>query len=459
MKTTGIISTLRHLLAGDSTPELRAFCLSLHPEDLATHLHLLSAPDQIRVLLAIGDEAAAEVMTRMTQDDQAGLVAVLPDAALAGIFTRMSSDDRADLFNNLDEDTQAKLLAALDQVERDDILKLSAYPEGTAGSIMSSDYASLSPELSVRQALDKLRVEAPDKETVYSLYVIDRQRRLLGVVSLSTLIIARPELTVGEIMKLNPVFVRVGDDQEEVARKLNRYDLLAIPVINGNDALAGIVTFDDVQDVMIAESTEDFHRMGGVSAHGASDLGQINMREAPFWLVVRKRLPWLLVLVFMNIFSGAGIAYFEDTIHAVVALVFFLPLLIDCGGNAGSQAATLMVRALATGQAQLRDWIHLLGREVFVSATLGLCMAAAVSLIGIFRAGPEVALVVSVTMVCTVLFGSLVGMSLPFLLSRLKMDPATASAPLITSIADIGGVMIYFTIASHFLRDMIVPAG
>lgn len=459
MKTSVIFSTLQNFLTSDRMEELRAFCLDLHPEDLAAHLHLFPLTDQVRILLAIGEEAAAEVVCRLGSEDQQELFQFLSIEARTGIIAHMPSDDRADLFKDLDEDTKAKLLPTLDQVERDDILKLSAYPEGTAGSIMSSDYAAFSPDLSVQQALDKLRIEASEKETVYCLYVIDSQRRLIGVVSLSKLIIARPELTVGEIMKPSPVFVRVGDDQEVVARKLNKYDLLAIPVINGNDALAGIVTFDDVQDVMIQESTEDFHRMGGVSHKGPADLGNINMREAPYGLMIRKRLPWLLVLVFMNIFSGAGIAYFEDTINAVVSLVFFLPLLIDSGGNAGSQAATLMVRALATGHAQLRDWFHLLGREVLVSCVLGVCMALAVSVIGVFRAGPEVAVVVAMTMICTVLFGSLVGMSFPFLLSKMKMDPATASAPLITSIADMGGVLIYFSIASYYLQDMIVAGG
>jgi len=189
-------------------------------------------------------------------------------------------------------------------------------------------------------------------------------------------------------------------------------------------------------------------------SHKPPELG-INIREADFLSLIRKRLPWLLVLVFMNIFSGAGIAHFEDTIEAVVALVFFLPLLIDSGGNAGTQSATLMVRALAVGDVHLKHWFRLLGKEVSVAIGIGLIMGVAVSLIGIFRAGPEVAVVVAMTMVVTVLFGSLVGMSLPFLLTRFRMDPAAASGPLVTSIADIGGVLIYFSIATWYLSDII----
>lgn len=222
---------------------------------------------------------------------------------------------------------------------------------------------------------------------------------------------------------------------------------------DADDSLVGIVTHDDIHDVVVEEATEDMQKFGGVS-HSFPDLN-LNMKEARWATILRRRLPWLLVLVFMNIFSGAGIAYFEDTIEAVVALVFFLPLLIDSGGNAGAQSATLMVRALALGDIRLRDWFSLLGKEVSVAIGIGLAMGIALSVIGVFRAGPEVAVVVSITMIVTVLFGSLVGMSLPFLLARLRMDPATASAPLITSIADIGGVLIYFSIATWYLRDMI----
>ncbi len=454
MKKPLIQETLRKFLSQNQELEAREFCESLHPEDLAAQLSDFSRDEQLHVLSVLGHSNAASVLARMETDDQQEVAAVLSDNELAQIMTHMPSDDRVDLFKLLPSSRGELVIGLLAKAEREDIRKLGSYEEGTAGSIMSSDYAVLTPDLTVQRAFEKLRVEAPDKETIYYVYVIDDHRRLLGLVSLRKLITARPDDKVGDIMFTNPVFARVEDDQEEVAEKLNKYDLLAIPVINGNEALAGIVTFDDIQDVMVEESTEDFHRMGALS-HKAPGLADISMRDAGLGLLIQKRLPWLLILVFMNIFSGAGIAYFEDTITAVVSLVFFLPLLIDCGGNAGSQAATLMVRALATGKAQLKDWFFLLGKEVGVALVLGISMGLAVSLIGIFRAGPEVALVVAVTMVCTVLFGSLVGMSLPFVLSKLKMDPATASAPLITSIADIGGVIIYFSIATWFLQSMI----
>lgn len=457
MRKAAIFKKLRACLAENNVSKAGELCRSLHPEDLAVRLPHLPLDERLRILSILGHETGADILARMEMDHQLQIAAALDDAELAAIITHMPSDERVDLFKRLSGERGEQVLSRLPEGERHDIHRLGAYAEGTAGSIMSSDYVFLTSDLTVQQALERLRKEAEGKDTIYYIYVIDEQGRLQGLVSLRKLITTLPETPIRNIMVTDLVYVRVEDDQEETAHQLNKYDLVAIPVLDENDVLAGIITFDDVWDVMEEERTEDFHRMAALS-HKAPDLTEVNMRDAGILMLVRKRLPWLLVLVFMNIFSGAGIAYFEDTIAAVVSLVFFLPLLIDSGGNAGSQAATLMVRALATGRAQLKDWIFLLGKEVLVALALGLCMGLAVSLVGVFRAGAEVAAVVAVTMVCTVLFGSLVGMSLPFILSKLKMDPATASAPLITSIADIGGVLIYFSIAGWFLRDIIAAA-
>ncbi len=453
-----ILPELQELIARGDHEALRAYCASLHPADLAPVLADAEPTEALAALEVLDTDQNAEILAHFEPERQVEIAALIPDERLARIISRMDADDRVDLVQRLPEDHSEKVLRLLAKTEREDIRKLGSYREGTAGAVMTSEYATLRPDFTARQALDKLRLEAPNKETIYYAYVIDGARRLQGLVSLKDLILARPDSRIEEIMHRELVTATVEDDQEEVARKLAKYDLLAIPVTNGNEALVGIVTFDDAHDVAEEEATEDFHRMGALS-HTAPGLGSVSMLEASSWLIVQKRLPWLLVLVFMNIFSGAGIAYFEDTIEAVVALVFFLPLLIDSGGNAGSQASTLMIRALATGRAHMKDWFALLGKEVGVAVVLGVSMAAAVSLIGVFRAGPEVAVVVAITMVCTVMFGSLVGMSLPFILSKLKMDPATASAPLITSIADIGGVLIYFSIATWLLRDMITAAG
>jgi magnesium transporter len=233
-------------------------------------------------------------------------------------------------------------------------------------------------------------------------------------------------------------------DREEAVAAMRRYDQSVLPAVDSEGVLVGIVTADDVLDVQVEEATEDFHRSASVGHV------RMSLRDAPLAILYRARIGWLLVLVFMNIFSGAGIAAFEDTLDAVIALAFFLPLLIDSGGNAGSQSATLMIRAMAVGDVRMGDWFKLLGKELSVALALGVSMAIGASLIAYFRA-PEIMVVVAVTMTIVVLVGSLIGMSLPFIFTRLGWDPATASGPLITSLADISGVLIYFSIATWYL--------
>ncbi|PSS56668.1 magnesium transporter [Pseudomonas sp. BBP2017] len=331
------------------------------------------------------------------------------------------------------------------QARRDHLLQVGCYPTGTAGALMSSHYSCICSGLSASQAIDMLRREAADAETIYQSYVLDEQGNLLGTLSLRELILATPELPVEQLMVRPVLSVSTATSQEEVARLISEHDLLALPVLDSGGRLVGIVTCDDAMDVVVEEATEDFHKGALIGTH----LG--NLKTATVGLLYRKRVLWLVLLVFGNLFSGAGIAAFEDTIAAHIALVFFLPLLVDSGGNAGAQSATLMVRALATGEVVMRDWLSLLGRECGVALALGSTMAVAVASLGVLRGGPDIALIVASSMLVIVLLGSLIGMSLPFLLSRMKLDPATASGPLVTSIADAAGVLVYFGIASQVL--------
>lgn len=427
------------------TDDLRSIVLSGHPADAAAALDDLE-PRHVRDLLTELDlQRRAGVFGYLRPEMQVAMARLFERRQLAALITEMDADDRADVFNKLSPDQQSALLPGLAHAERENIRRLAAHAEGTAGAIMTSDYATLAPGLSAQAAIDVLRREAPDKETIYRAYVLDDERRLIGAVRLRDLILAPADTPVEELMDRDPVIAGLNDHQEEVARQIARYDILAVPVTDEAGRLVGIVTHDDALDALQEEATEDFHKLGTVERLPGS------VRDASVRTLYQKRVFWLALLVFGNLFSGAGIAYFEDTISAYVALVFFLPLLIGSSGNAGAQAATLMVRALATGDVRMRDWGKLLGREVVVALALGATMALAVSLIGIFRGGPEVALVVASTMVLVVIVGSLIGMSLPFLLHRFNLDPATASAPLVTTIADAVGVVIYFTIATAFL--------
>ena len=415
----------------------------LRPIDTADILALLDPKISWKLLEHLPNRAT--VFSYLEAEEQVEMAFLFPRASLAKLVGEMPSDERTDLYKHLNQNQRDALLPALAQAEREDIRRLSAYAEKTAGALMTSDYATLKAEMTVAEALAALRLEAPDAETIYHAYVIDEQRKLQGVVSLRTLILASPEQLIGDIMLSKVISSNVHQNQEDVAKTIARYDLIALPIIDNNGALVGIVTHDDAMDVASDEATDDFHKSGGVSSLVSS------FKDTSIRILYRKRVFWLVFLVFGNLISGVGIAHFEDVIAANLVLVFFLPLLVDSGGNAGSQSATLMVRALATGEVVMRDWFSLLGREALVALLLGITMAAAIAVIGYFRGDAVVSLVLALSMVCVVMIGCVIGMSLPFMLNKLGFDPASASAPLITSVCDASGVAIYLFIASKFL--------
>ena len=424
-------------------PELRAVDLSEIFQELIEEDDDL--PSVLELFECLPLERRANVLGYLLGDFQLQVVQAIPDGSLLSVLEEMGSDERVDLFNLLDEDRKEGLLRRMARQEREDLKRMASYEEGTAGAIMTSDYVAIPSGMTVSQAMMRVRQTAPDAETVYQLYVIDSQGKLAGTLSLRQLMVARPGAKVDDIMINDVISVIVDEVQEHVARLVARYDMLAVPVIDHDARLVGIVTHDDAMDVVEEEATEDFHK--GMS------IGQLEdgVSRVPLWSLYRKRVTWLVLLVFANLFSGAGIAYFEDTIAAQVVLVFFLPLLIGSGGNAGAQAATLMVRGMATGDVGVKDWGKLLGRELMVAGALGLTMALAVAPIGVMRGGEAVAMVVATSMVTIVLFGSLLGMCLPFILNRVGWDPATASAPLVTTLIDASGVLIYFSIATAVL--------
>lgn len=436
---------LQTLIARPDKEALRSLVKHTHLADFADALAVYSAPEAALLLALLPLNEHAEVFSFMPEERQAQIASVMSRNDLAALFSQMESDERADLYNKLSDEQRHEVLPGLAQAEREDVRRLASYPEKTAGALMTSDYATLRGHWSVHKALLRIRLEAPDKETIYQLYVLDQDRTLRGTLSLKQIILARPESVVADLMLTDFVSVAVDEDQERVAEIIRHYDLLAVPVIDAERKLVGIITYDDAMDAAVEEATEDAQKSASVATLGSS------VKNISLIQLYLKRIGWLLLLVFGALFSGAGIAYFEDVIANHVALVFFLPLLVGSGGNAGSQAAALMVRALATGEIQMKDWLGQLAREVLVATALGITLAFAVSILGWMRGGPEVALVVATAMICVVLTGSLIGLCLPFVLSKINMDPATASGPLVTTIVDATGVIIYLGFASVIL--------
>ncbi|RKF14429.1 magnesium transporter [Alginatibacterium sediminis] len=424
---------------------VRATLDDYHYADIGEELAEFNSPEakQLLSLFALADRAS--LFAYLPPHQQAQVAALMSRNKLAALISRMEADERADLYKELDEEQRAMILPGLAQAEREDIRRLASYPEGSAGSIMTSDYATLKEHWLASRALKQLRLEAPDKETIYQTYVIDRERRVLGTISLRELILASPDAMIKDLMRTDIVSITVENDQEYATEQIRHYDLLAIPVVDDTQRMMGIITYDDAMDAAVEEATEDAQKSASVGKLDES------VDRASFWQLYSKRIPWLVLLVFGAMFSGAGLAHFEDIIANHVVLVFFLPLLIGSGGNAGSQAAALMVRALATGDVGKGDWAKLFTKELLIGFSLGATMAIAVFALGLWRGGIDVAAIVAVAMVIIVMFSSLIGLSLPFLLSKLKVDPATASGPLVATIADVGGVLIYFGLASTVL--------
>ncbi|HID23202.1 MAG TPA: magnesium transporter, partial [Planctomycetaceae bacterium] len=359
----------------------------------------------------------------------------------------------------LEEEVVESLLPLVAQAERQDIRRLLSYPADSAGAVMTTDYAWFPQETTVAEALANLRLQAPDRETIYTVYVLESEtdRRLVGVVTLEELIRAHPNAKLSEIMDRNVISVRVDEDKEQVAQKLAHYDFIAIPVVDAEGRLVGIVTHDDVIDVLVEAATEDAHRMGGVEPL------EENFLEARFLTELRSRSLWLTVLFACQFLTVLVLSHYEGTFEAVPALVFFLPLIIAAGGNAGGQSAALVVRALALGHVRVADLLRVLYRELFQGLTLG----ALLGLIGytvaqlMLRHGHQlgseslepvqVAVVVGLAVLVVVVWGTLIGALLPLVWKRIGVDPAVTSNPFVTSLVDVTGVAIYFVIASVFI--------
>lgn len=434
----------RILLRSRDWKELRTALERVAAPEIADLMSECPKADRALLFRALPRHRAAEVFAYLDAAQEEALLLELTDEETRQVLAELTPDDRTALLEELPDEMTRRLMDLLSPADLQEVRELLGYPEGSVGRLMTPDYIALHPGWTVHEALAFIRSRATRSETVNILYVTDEDGRLQGAVELRRLIVTPDGARIEELVNGPPGRLLVTDEREAAVRVMRRYDVNVLPVLSAQGVLLGIVTADDVLDVAEEEATQDFHRMAPIGLIGSS------LKDAGVAVLWRARVGWLLVLVFMNIFSGAGIAFFEDTLAATLSLAFFLPLLIDSGGNAGSQAATLMVRALATGEVKARDWLRLLGKEVAVSVLLGVAMAVGVALIASFRA-PEVVVVVAMTMSIVVLVGSLIGMSLPFLLTRLKLDPATASAPLVTSVADIAGVLIYFSIATWYL--------
>lgn len=424
-----------------------------HPEDIAEIVEDLSLEDTLALMRALPDDFAAQVLERLPTELQTNVLDKLTTPQAAQLLTSMRPDDRVDVVQELGQDRADEIIAHMAEHEpevAEEVRELIAYPEDVAGGLMTTHYVALQPNVKIWQAIDEVRKEtrAEQAEHIYYIYVVYGQK-LVGVVSLRDLIIRDPGQTLGEVMSENVVTVRATDGQEEVARAMAKYDFTALPVVDEHNTLLGVVTVDDVVDVVIEEATEDAQMMGAVTPI------EEGYFDTKLWRLFRSRVMWLSVLFLGGFLTASVMEGFEDELRAVIALAVFVPLIISSGGNAGSQSASLIIRALATGQVQPREWAKVLGREAIVSLALGLVLGVLGLARAFFTADASdpipLAAVVAISTLSVVVVGSLVGSLLPIAIQRAGLDPAVSSTPFIASLSDVVGLLIYLTVAKVLL--------
>lgn len=434
----------------------------LAPADLANLINELTLAEAATVVSMLPLPRAIEVFDEPIMRRRAAILEGLESSRAAEILAGLSADERTDVVQKMGHLERHRILPKLTGEMRKELEGLLQYPPHTAGGIMTTEFVQLQPKMTVGETLKHIRSVAREKESIYACYVMEPgSGHLLGAVSLRDLVMAELNTPVTEVMRKKPVTVNALDDQEDVARKIGKYNLLAVPVLEKDGKVVGFVTVDDVVDVLIEEGTEDILRMAAVEP-GALDRPYM---QVSLPLMIRKRAGWLVILFLGEMLTATAMGFFEKEIAKAVVLALFVPLIISSGGNSGSQASTLVIRALALGEVRLRDWWHVMRREVLSGLGLGLILGT----IGFLRItvwsafsnlyGPHwplVALTVGIALVGIVLWGTLAGSMLPFALRRLGLDPATSSAPFVATLVDVTGLIIYFGVAVLILRGTLL---
>ena len=434
---------LKLMLAEGDDVGLQQFCEVLNPVIVAEVLQGLPPADIWRVLSSTTIDRQAEIFETIEPSQQIDLVATVDRRHLSQLVEAMSADDRVDLLEHMDGPQLEALLPLIAQAERDEIRKMLSYPDNSAGSIMTTEYASLPENISASEALSRLRQQAPDSETIYYVFVVNDARHLHGVITLRELILARPNALLADVMRRELIAVRVGDDREEAARMIAKFDLIALPVLDEENRLVGIITHDDVLDVVQEVAAEDAYRQ---SAMQPLEHGYLS---TPVLTLAWKRGIWLLVLSIMALGTATVMRAFGKAENDTNWLDWFLPLVLASGGNTGSQSATLVIRAMAMTRLTRQDRIKMAFRELLTGMILGLFLGlfAWLALQGLFGRDWMQAGVVAVTIALVVAMGTVTGSLLPMFFESLGMDPAIMSNPLIASLSDIVGVVIYFSVA------------
>ncbi|HYC51838.1 MAG TPA: magnesium transporter [Gemmatimonadaceae bacterium] len=449
-------------LLEESPAAIAAETEELHPADLADVAELLPR-DQVRAFLtALPPARAADMLEYLNEDLRTELLEALPAEQAAALVSQMTPDDRTDVLEEMDEEAAEDIVSELPAEAREETERLLRYEPDTAGGLMTTEFVSVSEDMHVDAALESVRALARSgrKEATYAIYATDRDGRMVGVLSLRELLAAPPGARIADVAWTEVVSVRPDADRQEVARITANYDLIAIPVVSESGHVMGVITVDDVIDALQDVQTEDIQKLGGMEAldEPYTSIG--------FWGMIRKRGGWLCVLFFGQLLTASAMQGFQGELLNAVVLSFFVPLIVSSGGNSGSQATSLIIRAMALGEVTLKDWWRVAARELPTGFTLGMILGVLGFLriivwqqTGLWDYGPHyqlLGLTVAISVVGVVTFGSLIGSMLPFLLRRFGLDPASASAPFVATLVDVTGLLIYFMVALLLLRGTLL---
>lgn len=438
---------IRELLQKGQYTRLRQVVQELNDADIADYLEDMDGEEIVKVFRILPKDIAADVFSYLEIEFQQSVIISLSDKDAANIINNMMSDDAKELMEEMPANIVKRLIANTDPETRQAINHLMRYPEDSAGSIMTVEYVDLKEHYTVAQAIERIRRVGLDSETINICYVLDNKRTLVGTVGLRYLLLSDPDAVIGEMMHKSVVSLHTLMDQEEVARMFKKYEFTAMPVVDNEDRLVGIITMDDVVDILEEETTEDIEKMAAVMPSDKPYL-RMSVFEA-----FKKRIPWLLLLMISATFTGSIITSFESALSRYVVLTAFIPMLMDTGGNAGGQASAIIIRGLSLDEIAFKDWGRVVWKEMRTAALCGLTLAACnfVKLLAFDRVGVSVAGVVCFTLLMAVIVAKIVGSTLPILAKKIGMDPAVMASPFITTIVDAISLLIYFRVATVVL--------
>ncbi|HLR61741.1 MAG TPA: magnesium transporter [Lentibacillus sp.] len=439
---------LQTLATNEQIESFREKFLDMHPYDQAVFFIEQVREIRLHIYTYLSPEETANIMEHVELDDIKPLFTEMDPRFAAMVLAEMATDDAVDILNELGKDVVVSLLTIMDDKNAADIKELLHYEEKTAGSIMTTEFVAIYQSKTVNDTMQYLKAEAPEAETIYYLYVIDEDKRLVGVVSLRDLIVAEPDIQVADLMNENVLFVSVARDQEDVAQMIRDYDFLALPVVDFQRHLLGIITVDDILDVMDEEASDDYSKLAGVS--------DMERPQDSALISTKKRLPWLIILLFLGILTASLIGQFEEALEQVAVLAIFIPLLAGMAGNTGTQALAVAVRGLSTGDYGKQGKMKLMVREAATGLINGLvCGTLLTTIVYFWQDDFFLGLLVGLSIMATLVIATLAGAFVPILMDRLKIDPAVASGPFITTINDIISILIYFGLATAFMQYLV----